>query len=324
MNGTPAGRASILTLARLVVVSLMTIAASGLAPGPCGSAAAQDVDDSAAIRARVEAYLNTWNTHDASTLAAFFTEDADFVMGNLPALRGRPEIRQSWQHYFERQEPERRLTLEVGPVRFIAANVAVMNVATTTGGHSEQGQELRERKFRGTWLWQRQNDTWLIAAMLGLPDEGDRVVLNASVEAAEVLRPQIRALVAAYEDAFDRHDPSAVGAFYTDDADIVIRNSPVIHGRQAILDWWRTYFSEPRPYRAILIIDEIRMMAPAVALITLTVTGADPQSDTELLPVRYTRATWVVVREEGKWLIAALRVFPSEDDRIIRGGRGSN
>jgi len=294
----------------------MTIAASGVAPGLCGSAAAQDVDDSAAIRARVEAYLNAWNSHDASTLAAFFTEDADFVMGNLPALRGRPEIREFWRHYFERQEPGRRLTLETGPVRFVAANVAVMNVATTTGGHREQGQELHDRKFRGTWLWQRRNDTWLIAAMLGFPDEGDRVVLNSSVEAAEVLRPHIRALVAAYEDALDTHDPAVVGAFYTDDADIVVRNSPVIHGHQAILDWWRTYFSKPRPYRAILIIDEIRMMAPAVALIDFTATGAGPQSDTEPSPVRYARATWVVVRKEGKWLISALRVLPSEDDAL--------
>lgn len=58
----------------------------------------------------------------------------------------------------------------------------------------------------------------------------------------------------------------------------MVRNSPVIHGRQAILDWWRAYFSEPKPYPpalgsryapmgAILIIDEIRMMAPDVALI---------------------------------------------------------
>lgn len=323
MSGKPAMRSSILKLARLVV-SVTTIAIGGFVPGLPGVAAAQDVDDSATIRARIEAYRSVWNTHDPSALAAFFTEDADFVMGNLPTVRGRQEIQHWWQDYFERQEPERRLTLDVGPVRFVAADVAVVNVGTTTGGRNDDGQELPARKFRGTWLLRRQSDIWLVAAMLGLPDEGDRVILNRSVDATQVLRPRIRAFVAAYEDTFNTHDPSAVSAFYTDDADIVIRNSPVIHGRQAILDWWRTYFSQPRTYRAILIIDEIRMMAPTVAIVNFIATGAGPQADAEPSPVRYTRATWVIVREEGEWLIAALRVLPSEEDRIVRGGRGSN
>ena len=324
MSGKPAMRSAMLRLVRLVVVSATAIAVGGFVPGLPGVVAAQDVDGSATIRARIEAYRNVWNTHDPSALAAFFTEDADFVMGNLPSVRGRQEIQHWWQDYFERQEPERGLTLDVGPVRFVAADVAVVNVGTTTGGRNDVGQELPARKFRGTWVLQRRNGTWLVAAMLGLPDEGDRVVLNASVATTQALRPRIRAFVGAYEDALNTHDPSAVSAFYTDDADMVIRNSPVVHGRQAILDWWRTYFSQPRPYRAILIIDEIRMMAPTVALVNFIATGAGPQADAEPSPVRYTRASWVVVREGGEWLIAALRVLPSEEDRIVRGGRGSN
>jgi uncharacterized protein (TIGR02246 family) len=150
------------------------------------------------------------------------------------------------------------------------------------------------------------------------------VILNGTVAAAAALRPHIRALVAAYEDTFDSHDPAAVSAFFTEDADIVVRNSAVIHGRQAILDWWRTYFSQPRPYRTILIVDEIRMISPAVALINVIGTGAGLQADAEPLPVRYTRATWVVIRQEGDWLIAALRVLLSEDDRLIRGGWETN
>ena len=324
MSDKATNRSSILRLAGLVVVSATAVAASAFMPGLSRVAAAQDVDDSATIRARVEAYRGTWNTHDASALAAFFTEDADFVMGNLPSVRGRQEIQHWWQDYFERQEPERRLTLDVSSVRFVAAKVAVVNVSTATGGSNHEGLELHVRKFRGTWVLQRKNGTWLIAALGGLPDEGDRVVLNASAKAAQTLMPRIRAFVRAYEGAFNAHDPAALTALYTDDADMVIRNSPVVHGRQAILDWWRTYFSQPRPYRAILIIDEIRMMSPDVALIKFTATGASQQPDAEQSPVRYARATWVVVRKEGKWLITALRVLPSEDDHIIRGGRGSN
>jgi len=240
------------------------------------------------------------------------------IMGNWPATHGRQAIEERWRIYFERQEPERGLTLEVNSIRFVADDVSVMNVTTTTAGRDSQGQELHARRFRGTWVLRRHDDQWLIAAMRGLPTEEDRVKLAASMETAASLRPQLRAFVASYEDVFDRHDPDALSAFYRDDADIVIREGPVIHGTQAIRKWWRAYFSQPRPYRVLLIIDKIRMMSDNVALLDFTATGATSEPMDELLPVRAARATWLVVREDGQWRIAALRVLPSENDRVIR------
>lgn len=285
---------------------------------PIVDAAAQTASDSAAVLARVEAYGSAWNTHDASALAAFFTDDADVVMGNLPAAHGRRAIRDSWAEYFERQEPERQLTLDVSPVRFVAPDVAIVHVGTTTGGRDRSGRELSTRRFRGIWVMHSRDDGWLVAAMRGLPREEDRVILNPSAGAAEALRPRIRALVDAFENAFNRHDPSAISGLYGEDAEFVVRNSPVLRGRQAILDWGRTYFSQPRPYRAILIVDDIRMLTPDVALVNLVATGAPPDAEAPVGPVRYTRATWVVVREGTEWRIAALWVLPSEDDRVIR------
>lgn len=317
-------RSAAFGLARLVAVLETTAAVMVFGGGLPAGTAAQAVADSAAIGARVEAYLRAWNAHDPSALATFFTEGADFAMGNQPAAHGRQEIRDSWQAYFARQEPERHLTLDVRPLRFVTADVAVMYVGTTTGGRDRQGQALPTRRFRGAWVWHRQGDSWLIAAMRGLPTERDRVVLNESLEAAEDLRPQIRALVHAYEDAFNAHDPSAVSALYTDDAEMVIRNLPPTRGREAIQQMGQTYFAEPRPYPAILIVDDIRMIAPEVALINIIATGAGPQSDGRPLPARYARATWVVVREAGEWRISALWVLPSEDDRIDRDIGRSN
>lgn len=289
------------------------------------AAAGQAAEDSAAIRARTEAYLDVWDAHDASGLAALFTEDADLVMGNLPAARGRPEIRDQWQAYFERQEPERRLRLDEGPLRFLAPDAAIISVTTTTGGRDSAGRDLPARRFRGTWLWQRRGDGWLISAMRGLPLEEDRVVLNASLQTAEALRPDIRGFAAAYEDALNTHDGDTVSAFYTDDAEIIVRNSPRISGRAAIQAWWRDYFGEPRPYRALLIIDEIRMITRDVALVNITATGAFArQGADQPTPVRYARATWVLTREKGEWRIAELLVLPGEDDRIIRSGVGPN
>jgi uncharacterized protein (TIGR02246 family) len=206
----------------------------------------------------------------------------------------------------------------------VAPDVAVITVATTTGGRDRQGRVLPARKFRGTWLWRHQDGNWLISAMRGLPRQEDRVVLNASLEATKALRPDIRAFVAAYEDALQTRDPTTVSALYTNNAEIIVRNSPLIRGEQAIRNWWRAYFSEPRPYRAILIIDEIRIIAPNVALINIIATGAVQQSEGQPLPVRYARGTWLVVREAGEWRISSLWVLPSEKDRIIRVSMSEN
>jgi hypothetical protein len=63
------------------------------------------------------------------------------------------------------------------------------------------------------------------------------------------------------------------------------------------------------------------MIAPDVALLNITATGAVPkQAQNEPAPVRYARATWVLAEDAGEWRIAQLLVLPSEDDRIIRSG----
>lgn len=299
------------------VVFLVSMFSSGTPTLATG----QGSQESAAIHSRIEAYLGAWNEHDAAALGALFSADADFVMGDQPEARGRQEIQAWWKVYFENQEPERRLELEVGLLRFLAPDVAIMTVTTTTVVPDSRGQDLRPRKFRGTWLWEHQEEAWFVSAMRGLPLEEDQVTLNASPEAAKVLRPDIRAFVASYEDALATQDPGAVSALYMDDAELIVRDSPLVTGRESIQAWWRSYFEEPRPYRPLLIIDEIRMIAPAVALLNITATGAVPQRGRdEPAPVRYARATWVLAKEAGEWRIAQLLVLPSEHDRIIRSG----
>ena len=318
---------SFLTIAVTIIATDFFVAAFP------GMAAAQIANDSASVYKFVEVYQRTFNTHDPAALSKFFTEDADFVMGNLPEIQGRQAIENWWRNYwrskFNKQEPERRGTFNLHSLRFLSADVALANIESTTGGRDSLGAELQTRKARGTWLLHRQNGNWLISAIRGMPTEKDSVELIRSLQASEFLKPQIRAFVSAYEEAFNTHDPAAISAFYTNDADIVVRNSPLILGQSAILKWWRDYFAQQRPQsldrnrwfesmRTILIIDQIRMITPDVALINITATAAARQVDTEPPPIRYARATWVIVREESKWLISSLRVLPSEQDRVIR------
>ena len=283
---------------------------------------AQTTADSNELYKRVQEYQHTFNTRDAAALSEFFTEDADVVVGNLLKVRGRQAIEDFWRNYwrskFNRQEPGRRGTFTINSLRKITDDVAMVNLQSVTSGKNTSGTELQIRKARGTWVVHRLNGEWLIASVFMMPAETDSIVLGATVETAESLRPHIRAFVKAYEDAYDSHDPSAVTAFFRNGADIIVRNKPLVQGKQAIQEWWSSYFSTPRNFKVIMIIDEIRKITNDVVQVNLTATGAVPGTEDKLQPLRQTSANWILVHESGKWRIAALRVLPGKDDIIIR------
>lgn len=128
------------------------------------------------LNARIRQYVDTWNSHNAADLAEYFTADADMIMGNGPILDGRKAIQSAWREYFAVQEPERRLTIEIQAIRRLTAEVALVNVRTTTGGRTAQELELPARMFRGTWVLLRQNGDWLITALRGMPMPQDRII----------------------------------------------------------------------------------------------------------------------------------------------------
>jgi len=159
----------------LKLVSAMIMAVTIIAAFPSFIGAQTD-EDSATVRAQVVKYQSVWNTHDPTALAAFFTEDADLVMGNLPLNRGREAIENWWRNYFKRQEPERRGKFVVNSIRIITSDVALANIASTTGGRDTQGVKLPTRKARGMWMLHRQKGNWFIEAMRGMPTEEDRII----------------------------------------------------------------------------------------------------------------------------------------------------
>ena len=139
---------------------------------------AQTKKDSTEVLSQVEKYQRIWNTHDAASLAEFFTNDADFIMGNMPLISGRKAIENWWQNYFNVQEPKRKLMIDVISLRIITPDVALINVGTTTGGKDNQGKDMPNRKARGTWVLLKQNDNWFIVAMRGIPTEEDKIIRN--------------------------------------------------------------------------------------------------------------------------------------------------
>ena len=161
---------------RIPIITATAFAISILGCALIRNAGAQSNRLSQELRARVTQYIASWNTHDSSDLASYFTADADMIMGNGPILEGRRAINDWWKDYFAVQEPERKLMIEVLSTKSIKADVALLNIRTTTGGRTAQGFELTPRKARGTWVLVRQDGEWLISVIRGMPTQQDRII----------------------------------------------------------------------------------------------------------------------------------------------------
>lgn len=114
----------------------------------------------------VQTYEETWQLHDASRLANFFTDDSDMIVGIQSTIVGRAAIETWWEQYFSRIDSGRVVSVSIESKRILSPNVALVNVYTTTGGtHSETNGTLESRKARGTWVVTRAGENWKIAAL---------------------------------------------------------------------------------------------------------------------------------------------------------------
>lgn len=114
----------------------------------------------------VQKYEETWQLHDASHLASFFTDDSDMIVGIQPTIFGRAAIETWWDQYFSRIDSGRMVSVSIESKRILSPTIALLNVHTTTGGtHSETNVALESRKARGTWVAIRAGEDWKIAAL---------------------------------------------------------------------------------------------------------------------------------------------------------------
>jgi len=128
---------------------------------------------SSELRARMAAYERAWNAHDPAAVAAFFTADADMVMGNGPIASGQGEIQAWWASYFAKISKDRSGSFAVTSIRLLTPDVALVNVDSSTGRQAAGGADLPTRLARGTWVMVHRDGEWLIAALRGLPAQGD-------------------------------------------------------------------------------------------------------------------------------------------------------
>jgi uncharacterized protein (TIGR02246 family) len=117
------------------------------------------------LRDMVESFQTAWNAHDAASVVAMYTDDADQVMHDGPTTVGRQALHQWWAARFAAMEPGCKITLSVTAVRLVTPDVAVINVVATTAGCDAQGQAPSASADRGTWVVVRRGGRWLMAAL---------------------------------------------------------------------------------------------------------------------------------------------------------------
>jgi uncharacterized protein (TIGR02246 family) len=112
---------------------------------------------------------------------------------------------------------------------------------------------------------------------------------------------QIGALVAKFDEAFNRNDTASVAAFYTENGVNMLPWGGAFHGRQAIEKGWAGVFQSWRPSNQISKLDRLKAAGNEVRSSgrwshTDTPTGGAPSN-------RVGSFTWIMVREGDTWKI---------------------
>jgi uncharacterized protein (TIGR02246 family) len=111
--------------------------------------------------------------------------------------------------------------------------------------------------------------------------------------------------------AWAAHDADAFASVFAKDGSMIL---PGVYqkGRDDIRDFMAAGFSGP--YKGTQVTGEpfdVRVLADDVCIL-LSVGGVLAAGETELPPERVVRASWLVVKQEGEWLLAAYQNSPSE------------
>lgn len=116
----------------------------------------------------------------------------------------------------------------------------------------------------------------------------------------------IREHTAAYERAVNNGDAAAVAALFAPDGDFIFFDGPRVAGRAAIQrDTEARFAMRPASMRFGLTVTGIRFVGADAAIVDTRATFSEG-------PMRANRGTSVIVRRDGQWLLAALRVFPDQ------------
>jgi uncharacterized protein (TIGR02246 family) len=132
----------------------------------CGAAPilAENEAEVTKIRALAVDWEHAWNKHDMKSLAALFTEDADFVNVGAKHWKGRKEIEA--QHAARLSQFIESIWETSGiEVQFLRPDVALVHVSWGLKGDKDpDGSPRQPREGIFTWVAIKEQGKWLIRA----------------------------------------------------------------------------------------------------------------------------------------------------------------
>jgi uncharacterized protein (TIGR02246 family) len=128
--------------------------------------------------------------------------------------------------------------------------------------------------------------------------------LSASAQSpADAAETEIRAAAADFEAAFARGDAESLARHWTVDGDYIDEYGQRFAGRAAIQAEYEAFFLQHRGTPMHITVDSVRMIGPDTAIEDgRAVLGSIPAG-----PPAFSRYTAVHVKQDGQWLMAAVR-----------------
>ncbi len=121
-------------------------------------------------------------------------------------------------------------------------------------------------------------------------------------------RDAIRAAVANLVKAFETGNAPAAGAILTSGAEIIPDDAPPLRGREAIRKAYAEFFAKHPKRKITLESESLRFTSRDTAIeeghMSVALDGDAPESQ---------RYSMLLVREDGKWLVALIKEWPSEE-----------
>jgi uncharacterized protein (TIGR02246 family) len=130
------------------------------APGARAQMSSNRDADSAAIKQFVANFADTWNSHDARSVAMHYVEDGDFSSVKGEASHGRKELEDHYNMIFTTFLKNAHTTDTVRSIRFLGPDLANVDIDWLVSDPSAPGGVLRKGLL--TWVVARRNGEWKI------------------------------------------------------------------------------------------------------------------------------------------------------------------
>ena len=122
-------------------------------------------DRNKAVHALLEAFEAAWNRHDAAAMAAFLTEDAEWVNVVGWWWRGKSRVQQGWDWIHRVLFKNTEWHADSVATRFPTSDTAIISITGTTGPYMlPDGTAVPIKRDRISIFMVKHVEGWLIAA----------------------------------------------------------------------------------------------------------------------------------------------------------------